>query len=983
MNKSRLSIILIALIVSSLFLFGTVNFGKAQSALVAPTVTSAPATVDQGQNATLSSTAVTTGVSPYTYQWFEKAPNKSYVKVGTSSASYSFITSASNATGIWNIVLQVTDSTGAAVNSTAVSVTVDLTLVAPTVTSAPATVDQGQTATLSSTPVNTGSGGYTYQWFEKAPSEKYAKVGTGSASYNFVTSSSTTTGSWSVILQVTDSAGATVNSTASSVTVDPALAAPTVTSASATVDRGQTATLSSTAVTAGTSPYTYQWFAKAPSKNYATVGTDSTSYNFVTGNSTTAGSWSFTLQVTDSTGTTVNSTAASVTVDATLAASTVTAAPVKVNQGQTATLSSTAVTTGSGVYTYQWFAKAPSKSYVKVGTDSASYSFITSGSNATGKWSFILQVTDSTGAAMNSTAALVTVHARPLLPSWASDLLIAVVIAVLLIIILFAWRRRARKMGRNKNQPAAGAIAVTEVEVANNTVKFFAAKGFRKKQRIVVKEIPVLEIEHIENRGNELSVTWKGATYSFFTTKKTDLFSKLVDQVNVILAEDQRKSKENKEKEEKTALRGNELLGAINSSVGIIDQSFNVLIGLQEKHINWEQLEGYANDFGKNSGFAAQTMPPLNIDFAKIGSAVKTEIPKETSNEAYSILKATYGYFNGLNIDSDFKDTHPNFNDAKTLISAYLMLNDLLLGKAVGDKENNEEISQLESVLQNLAAETNFKVDIEELKNIIDKIDVNSNKQKAIERSREIFKQQLKQQFKPKEKSLTTTMPVAKEEVTVLPIEPAAKEITPEPIEPISKEEVTVQPIEPAAKELTAEPTVKDVVSTEPTEPVVKETIPATIEPASKEISVEPVAKDVVSTEPIEPAAKVIVAEPAVKGGQKLKAIKVSKVEVSDNIAKFSAAEGLFKKQWVVVGEIPLREIEHIDKFGNEVTVTWKGATYTFFSKEKTDLFGKFVNQVKEMLERASTETGAPPKEGAQPAPEGSMLPGSGPEVQD
>jgi hypothetical protein len=35
------------------------------------------------------------------------------------------------------------------------------------------------------------------------------------------------------------------------------------------------------------------------------------------------------------------------------------------------------------------------------------------------------------------------------------------------------------------------------------------------------------------------------------------------------------------------------------------------------------------------------------------------------------------------------------------------------------------------------------------------------------------------------------------------------------------------------------------------------------------------------------------------------------------------------------------------------------------------------------MLERASTETGAPPKEGAQPAPEGSMLPGSGPEVQD
>ena len=83
MNKSRLSIILIALMVSSLVLFGTVHFGKAQSTLVAPTVTPAPVTVDQGQTSALTSTAVTTGVSPYTYQWFAKAPGKSYAKVGT------------------------------------------------------------------------------------------------------------------------------------------------------------------------------------------------------------------------------------------------------------------------------------------------------------------------------------------------------------------------------------------------------------------------------------------------------------------------------------------------------------------------------------------------------------------------------------------------------------------------------------------------------------------------------------------------------------------------------------------------------------------------------------------------------------------------------------------------------------------------------------------------------------------------------------
>jgi hypothetical protein len=33
-------------------------------------------------------------------------------------------------------------------------------------------------------------------------------------------------------------------------------------------------------------------------------------------------------------------------------------------------------------------------------------------------------------------------------------------------------------------------------------------------------------------------------------------------------------------------------------------------------------------------------MPPLNLDFSKISSAIKSQIPKEASNEAFSILEA-------------------------------------------------------------------------------------------------------------------------------------------------------------------------------------------------------------------------------------------------------------------------------------------------------------------------------------------------------
>jgi YVTN family beta-propeller protein len=98
--------------------------------LAAPSVFPSPGTVHQGQTSNLTSTALTTGVPPYTYQWFSEAPNaSSYSPISNAtSADYSFVTSASTAMGNWSFVLQVTDGTQAAVNSTAVTVTVDAAL---------------------------------------------------------------------------------------------------------------------------------------------------------------------------------------------------------------------------------------------------------------------------------------------------------------------------------------------------------------------------------------------------------------------------------------------------------------------------------------------------------------------------------------------------------------------------------------------------------------------------------------------------------------------------------------------------------------------------------------------------------------------------------------------------------------------------------------------------------------------------------------
>ena len=179
------------------------------SVLVAPTASASKTAVDQGQTSGLTSTTVSTGASPYQYVWLQKAPGAgSYSSIGgATSSSYSFVTSGSTATGVWSFVLQVTDSTGAAVNSTAASVSVSSS---PTVSVAPAgplalTVDQVQVFTA--TPSG-GSGTINYQWYLDG-----SAVGSNSASYSYTAAGT----SHSVTCQVTDSASTPVTSPVSNV----------------------------------------------------------------------------------------------------------------------------------------------------------------------------------------------------------------------------------------------------------------------------------------------------------------------------------------------------------------------------------------------------------------------------------------------------------------------------------------------------------------------------------------------------------------------------------------------------------------------------------------------------------------------------------------------------------------------------------------------------------------------------------------------
>jgi hypothetical protein len=368
------------------------------SALVAPTVSASKSAVDQSQTSILSSTTVTTGTSPYTYQWLEKASGATTFSAisGATSSTYSFATSATTTTGTYSFELQVTDSasTPAIVTSAAVSVTVNGVLTVAALPSA-LIMDVGQSKTFSAA-ANGGSGGYTYKWYINN-----AQVsGQTNSNYTFTAKTASTTPVYAV---VTDSVGASVNSNTATITVN---ASPTVKITPVgplTLDAGQIQTFTAKA-TGGSSTIHYQWI-----EDVTPVGNDSASYSYLAAGS----SHVFYCNVTDSASTpfTVASNSVSVKVNSAFGVPTVSASADSVDQSQTATLSSTAVTTGTAPYTYQWLQQTPTDStFLPIsGATSTSYSFVTSASTKTGSWSFELEVNDSISRMVISDPVSITV----------------------------------------------------------------------------------------------------------------------------------------------------------------------------------------------------------------------------------------------------------------------------------------------------------------------------------------------------------------------------------------------------------------------------------------------------------------------------------------------------------------------------------------------------------------------------------------------
>ena len=317
----------------------------------------------------------------------------------TLAASTGYISGTPTTAGTYSFTAQVTDSQAPSVATTkAFTLTVVRPLTITTTTLTNATVGTATTKALAAT-----GGIKPYNWTLAAGSLPPGM--TLAASTGYISGTPTTAGTYSFTAQVTDSQAPSVTATKAftlTVVIGP-LTITTTTLTNATVG---TATTKALAATGGIKPY--NWTLAAGSLPPGMTLAASTGY--ISGTPTTAGTYSFTAQVTDSQAPSVTATKA-FTLTVVIGPLTITTTTLTNATVGTATTKALAAT--GGIKPYIWTLAAGS---LPPGmTLAASTGYISGTPTTAGTYSFTAQVTDSQAPSVTATKAFtLTVVIGPL-----------------------------------------------------------------------------------------------------------------------------------------------------------------------------------------------------------------------------------------------------------------------------------------------------------------------------------------------------------------------------------------------------------------------------------------------------------------------------------------------------------------------------------------------------------------------------------------
>ncbi len=364
----------------------------------APPTLTCPASTGQVGVAYSSALVASGGVPPYTYSITAGSLPTGLTLNPTTGA----ITGTPTAAGSFTFTAQVVDSRGTAAGTTSTSCTIVIAPAPPTLT-CPASTGQVGVAYSSALVASGGVPPYTYSIIAGSlPTGLSLNPATGA-----ITGTPTAYGTFTFTAQVVDSRGnaAGTTSTSCTIVISPPTLVLTCPAATGTVGVPYSSNL---VATGGVPPYTFSITAGS----LPTGLTLNPATGAITGTPTAAGSFTFTAQVVDSTGTSAGTTSTSCTIVIAPAPPTLTC-PAATGTVGVAYSSNLVAAGGVPPYTYSITAGSLPTGLSLNPTTGA----ITGTPTAAGSFTFTAQVVDSRGTAAGTTSTSCTIVIAPAPPT--------------------------------------------------------------------------------------------------------------------------------------------------------------------------------------------------------------------------------------------------------------------------------------------------------------------------------------------------------------------------------------------------------------------------------------------------------------------------------------------------------------------------------------------------------------------------------------
>jgi hypothetical protein len=277
------------------------------------------------------------------------------------------------------------------------------------------------------------------------------------------------------------------------------------------------------------------------------------------------------------------------------------------------------------------------------------------------------------------------------------------------------------------------------LEFANNSLRFYINKGRIRKQQQLVREIEMEDVREVDLEGKELSITWK-ESHDIFILDDVESSDALLGKV-LTTSKELKKASEN---EIIVKPQSDEVRKILSVGMDITDFLFDILRSLNG-YVDWDNVEDLTNKSAHRlMEVRDQEISFLELDFSNLKLAVNERVHQEVTKEILDLLKIIYNYFvNAESENTNLRDIHPNFSDAKTTIQACYILNDIALSSILTDEDAIQEQTDLLMTLKDLGKMANLKININSVKAIINKLCKENGKENLIIRSRKIFRNQL------------------------------------------------------------------------------------------------------------------------------------------------------------------------------------------------------------------------------------------------